>query len=506
MEWVIVGYVAILLAIGWVSSHRVKTDEDFYVAGRSVPLFASVAALLATWFGSSAIIGTTRNAYEHGLSGIVLEPLACGATLIVTGLFFAVPLWRMQLVTLAELFSTTYGPRSAWLSCAIQVPTFFCWIGAQYLSLAAIGETYLGWSFGFVVIASSILVVILTMSGGMWAVTWTETFQISIAIIGVVVLGLAVALSIGDGNPIRGVSEVIGRTPSEMLEFNPTRTLHSSLLLIGIFLTGLLGNIPGQDLLQRVFSSSGVQVARRMCVIAGILYLLIGLIPIFLGLAAHSHFAHQITDADVQGDRILPIIATNHLSLLFNMLFAIALISINIAVATSSTVSQAALLSNHVLARWKDRSSKPLKINRICLVIVTVGSIVAAYSGESVMELLEVSLAIVMCALFVPMTAAIYLKSPPRLCGTVSMISGTVVWAIRAGMERMTLWNVPIEQEHVSFPDAIAHQYGDSWFGKLAYLYAMIPSEIQGLAASLLSFLIVLFIQKSNARRGLHVN
>jgi Na+/proline symporter len=128
---------------------------------------------------------------------------------------------------------------------------------------------------------------------------------------------------------------------------------------------------------------------------------MVGLIPIFVGFAARLRLANHIKEDDVRGDQVLPIAASHFLSEPFEILLLLGLISVNLAVAASATISQTTILSNNVLGRWlRDESGSP-KRERACVIAVMIGSLIAAFSGESVMGLLEISLVIVMVALFV---------------------------------------------------------------------------------------------------------
>jgi hypothetical protein len=64
--------------------------------------------------------------------------------------------------------------------------------------------------------------------------------------------------------------------------------------------------------------------------------------------------------------------------------------------------------------------------------LVIAGSLAVAYSGESIMELLELSLVLVLVSLFVPMAIALYAPSKqarPRV-GNSAMIAGFVAWLV----------------------------------------------------------------------------
>ena len=122
-------YILFLIAVGFIAGRKVHSSAEYLLAGRDVPLPLAILSLLATWFGSSALLGTTQSTYSFGMSGTILEPFACGLTLIFCGAFFAKRLWNLGLATIADLFGEKLGPAGLWISSAIQVPTFFFWIG-----------------------------------------------------------------------------------------------------------------------------------------------------------------------------------------------------------------------------------------------------------------------------------------------------------------------------------------------------------------------------------------
>jgi len=482
-------YVIVLLSIGRWSAKNVDSSNDYLLAGRSVPLGLSVLSLLGTWFGSSAILGATRNTYESGMNGTVLEPFACAATLAFTGIFFAGPLWTRQVATVADLFRERMGPAAEWISCLIQIPTFFCWIGAQYLSIGALLETYLGMPAWIGAIVSSLVVLLILWSGGMWAVTWTNSFLVALSIASVVILFIGTASTVGGGDLISGVREVWTQTPREQLSFIPDMRLSTILGVVGLFLTGLLGNVPGQDLQQRVLCARSPQVARWCCIISSVLYLAVGLIPIFVGFAAKIRLADHITEDDVRGDQVLPIAASHFLSEPFEILLLLGLISVNLAVAASATISQTTILSNNVLGRWQNREAgNPIR-ERACVIAVMIGSLIAAFSGESVMGLLEISLVIVMVALFVPMCVCLFARTVAPWTGVASMLAGTLVWGCHVAVEG---WLSPGSgQASDTFGEPSALQW-----------YLAVPAEIQGLFASAMVAALPHFVKSRRKTEG----
>jgi solute:Na+ symporter, SSS family len=496
-KWLIValvGYFLALLGVSIYASKNVKTEQDFLVAGRRLPLHLSWGALMATWFGSSAIMGATRNSFESGVSGTILDPFACSATLLFTGFVFAAPLWRMQLFTMADFYQQKYGPRAEFIACLIQVPTFFCWIGAQYKSLSALGATYFGFEPLPVILFSACVILSYTLVGGMWSVTLTDAIQILIAVIGLVVLGYATASTIGAGNAATGVKTVLANAGTERLSFFTSPHPYAIMVAVGTFMTGLLGNVPGQDLQQRIFSSDSEKTAKLSCILSGILYFVFGLIPVFLGLAAYQNLQGKISTEDIENERILPIMAGEYLGEAMVIVFVIAVIAIVVSVATSASISQAAILATNVLGRWQTGDKEHLSLDRFCILIVTAGSVMVALTGESIMGLLDIQLSLAMCALFVPLAMGVFGKPLGQLSGVLPMIVGFSVWSMRECFQRFVIPLSKLEQlktddpqqyADVMYPAFVQTEWGGGFLGNMGSIYAMIPADIQGLLAAI---------------------
>jgi Na+/proline symporter len=148
-------FVGGLALVGRFASKGVETEAEYLVADRQVPLWLSVLALLATWFGSSSVIESSSKMYRGGIGEVLLDPIACGATLIFTGCFFAERFWKTQAATVADLFRQQFGPTAERLSCAIQIPSFFLWIGAQFLAMGQLIESALGLPLGMSILLSA---------------------------------------------------------------------------------------------------------------------------------------------------------------------------------------------------------------------------------------------------------------------------------------------------------------------------------------------------------------
>ena len=337
-------FVGGLALVGRFASRGVETEAEYLVADRQVPLWLSVLALLATWFGSSSVIESSSKMYRGGIGEVLLDPIACGLTLIFTGYFFAERFWKTQAATVADLFRQQFGPTAERLSCAIQVPSFFLWIGAQFLAMGQLIESALGLPLGVSILLSAAVAWAIVVGGGMWAVTWANSIMILVSLLSMLVLFGATAYGIGEGDAVAGWSRVIDAAPKDHFRID-TASFEKCFAILSVLLIGLLGNVPGQDLQQRVASAKSAATARWMCVVGGVLYLLIGLIPLYLGLAARWTFGDGLSESQLP----LNAIAARYLSEPFQILLIVGMFSLCLAVAASATLSQASIVSRNVI-------------------------------------------------------------------------------------------------------------------------------------------------------------
>ncbi len=448
----LIAYVLFLLGISIYASRRVENEADYLVAGRRLPLFLAWGTLIATWFGAATMFAAAGAARDEGLLGVVLDPFACAGTLILSGIFFARPLWRMELFTMADFYRRQYGPSAEIVGACIQVPAYFSWVALQYTALARILELYFEIPLAAGIVLVAAITLVYTLVGGMWSVTLTDTVQIVIALTGLVVLMIATLSDprLGDGDPVRGLMAVFERvaaTHPDHLRLVPAdMSLAVVLGWLGAWATGLFGNIPGQDLQQRAFSAKSADTAMYACILAGVLYLLFGMIPVTLGLA--SLVTHPNSSIDPVG-----FLAGEYLSTGMLVVFVVAVVSMVVSTATSAVLAPATILGHNLLARLPALSSRPLVRDRLCVVIVSLGGSALAMWGKSLMELLDVALSIQLVALFVPVLMGIYGRPRGAPPAVLSMLMGFGAWLVAFTMEHLDgVISVPLVSALTTIP------------------------------------------------------
>src|SRR5688572_21021409 len=167
------------------------------LAGRSLPLFLSAAALFATWFGAETVFGASSEFLEGGLYAVIEDPFGAALCLVLFGVFFARKLYNMNLLTLGDYFEVRYGKRTELIASVFLAPPYVGYIAAQLVAMGLILNVVAGMELWHGVVISAVVVTFYTFIGGMWAISITDFIQSIIIIVGLLILAIVLAQRAG---------------------------------------------------------------------------------------------------------------------------------------------------------------------------------------------------------------------------------------------------------------------------------------------------------------------
>jgi solute:Na+ symporter, SSS family len=119
----------------------------------------------------------------------VADPFGYAACIILTGLIFAVPLWRLKLTTIADLFRLRFDASVERTAVLLMVPTSLFWAAAQIRAFGQVLSSASELEIEIAVGIAAAVVILYTMAGGLLAAAWTDVVQGIVLIIGLCVLG-----------------------------------------------------------------------------------------------------------------------------------------------------------------------------------------------------------------------------------------------------------------------------------------------------------------------------
>jgi SSS family transporter len=414
----VVIYLFFTLIIGYWASKKVKTADDFAVAGRKLPFYMSSAALFATWFGSETILGSTEEFLKHGLIGVIEEPLGAALCLLIVGFFYAKRMYRTNAYTFSDVFGRRFGRSSELVSAIVMIPSFFSWIAAQFIALAMIFQLLFGLSFTEGIFAGTILVVLYTSMGGMWAVSWADTIQTAVIIFGLIAI-LIYFLAHKD------ISEVYQNSPDGFLDLYNSNRL-SWMEWLGAWCTIGLGSVASQDIFQRVVSARSERVAILSSVSASILYLLIGIIPLLI-VWIGSHYFPEFYDKN-QGNFISALIMEKT-PLWIRIIYFGALVSALLSTASGAILAPATVLAENVLNPIF-RKKELLTMMRFGVVIIAALSAIICFTGSSIFELAGQASVFSLVSVFIPFSFTLFYSKTTRTGVNTGMVIGLMAWGV----------------------------------------------------------------------------
>lgn len=418
----IIAYLLLTVLIGVWAARRVKSTGDFMLAGRSLPLMLSSAALFATWFGSETVFGASSEFLEGGLYGVIEDPFGAVLCLLLFGIFFTRKLYNLNLLTLGDFFRVRFGKRTELVASLFLALPYSGYIAAQLVAMALILNVVTGIPVWQGVIASSLVVTVYTYVGGMWAISITDFVQSILIIAGLFILALVLSVKAG------GVSEVLSEASPGTFRFLPTADTKSILAYIAAWCVLGLGSIPSQDVFQRSMSSRSATVAEYSCYIGAILYLIFSMLPLYISLCTkHLYPAEYSSDTQVA----LPSMVLQHTGLWVQVLFFGSLLSAIMSTTSSAILAPASIFSENLikpLFRHRISDARFLLITKICVVFFSVVASVMACMRSNIYELVGESSILSLVSLFVPLTLGLYWKKASSAGAILSMFAGILSW------------------------------------------------------------------------------
>ena len=280
--WFVLGYGLIMVILGIWFSRRIKTSDDFILAGRSLGPIILAGTLLATFTGSGTITGGANSlGYSHGFWAAVIISLPVGFIGLGTLYLIAPKIRAFGKYTISQVLEEKYGQGAKVLSAIIIILAYVGIVSYQFKGLAFVLNVTTGIPVEMGTIISAVLIIFLAVIGGLMAIAPTDALSSFLMILGLLVAIPSVLIAGG------GWGQVAANLPPENLGLTGTLSVFE---MIGYMLPFIFLMLGDQNIYQRLASSKGEKSARSGLLVwfAGI-FLVFPAIP-FIAMVARSIF------------------------------------------------------------------------------------------------------------------------------------------------------------------------------------------------------------------------
>ncbi len=425
----VIAYLVLSIAIGLYAATRVHNSRDYITAGRNLPMPVVIAMVFATWFGAETVLGISATFLDEGFRGLISDPLGASLCLVLFGLVFARPLYRMNLLTLGDYFRVRYNRGTELVLSLCIVLSYLGWVAAQVTALGLVFNVLsadaVSTRQGMMIGAGVVLTY--TLFGGMWSVAVTTFVQMIVIIVGLLMVTSEAAEQAG------GVATVISAAHAEgKFEFLPRLEFVDMVGWIAALFTMMLGSIPQQDVFQRVNSSKDERIAVCGTTLGGIGYFFFAAVPLFLAYSA------KLVDADmverlsaIDSQLILPTMVVEYMPFYMQVIFFGALLSVIMSTASGTLLAPSVTFSENVIRPFRPRMTdrQLLWTTRMTVAVFTL--IVTAYAiatEASIHTMVENAYRITLAGAFVPLTAGLFWRRANSLGAALAVAFGLLTW------------------------------------------------------------------------------
>ncbi len=186
-------YFVFVLGIGWALRRFVRSSEDFFLSGRSIPAWIAGLAFISANLGAQEVIGMAASGAKYGIMTSHFYWVGAMPAMVFIGLFMMPFYYGSRARSVPEYLKLRFDEKTRGLNAIT-----FAWMtifssGISMYALAKLLELILGWSFHGSIILTGVIVLIYIFMGGLTSAIYNEVLQFFLIVLGflpLVLLGL----------------------------------------------------------------------------------------------------------------------------------------------------------------------------------------------------------------------------------------------------------------------------------------------------------------------------
>jgi SSS family solute:Na+ symporter len=186
-------YFAFVLGIGWVLRRYVRSSEDFFLSGRSIPAWIAGLAFISANLGAQEVIGMGASGAKYGMMTSHFYWVGAIPAMVFVGIFMMPFYYGSRARSVPEYLKLRFDEKTRGFNAmTFAVMTVFS-SGISMYALAKLLELVLGWNFHTSIVLSALIVLGYIFLGGLTSAIYNEVLQFFLIVLGflpLVLLGL----------------------------------------------------------------------------------------------------------------------------------------------------------------------------------------------------------------------------------------------------------------------------------------------------------------------------
>jgi SSS family solute:Na+ symporter len=190
---ILIVYFVFVLGIGWTLRRFVRSSEDFFLSGRSIPTWIAGLAFLSANLGAQEVIGMAASGAKYGMMTSHFYWIGAIPAMVFVGLFMMPFYYGSRARSVPEYLRLRFDEKTRGFNAITFAGMTVLSSGISMYALAKLLELVLGWNFHASVLVSAAIVLAYIFLGGLTSAIYNEVLQFFLIVLGflpLVMLGL----------------------------------------------------------------------------------------------------------------------------------------------------------------------------------------------------------------------------------------------------------------------------------------------------------------------------
>ncbi|NTU44949.1 MAG: sodium:solute symporter [Chlorobiaceae bacterium] len=323
-----------------------KSSKDYFLGNHNLPWIVSMLSIVASETSVLTFVSVPGLAYRGDWTFL---QLAMGYIVgrVLVSLILLPMYFKHGVSSIYEIIGLRYGPGMQKVAAIVFLVTRTLGDAIRFLAAGVVVQVVTGWSLPLAVMIIGVVTLVYTLSGGIKAVVWLESFQFSLYLLGGILSIVFLLQSIDQGLPSI-ISSLLAAGKLNIINTDP-HILTNPLTFISAFIGGILLSLSshGVDymMVQRVLGCKDLRSARKAMIGSGFFVFFQFSVFLFAG-SLISVFMHG---APMEKDREFAFFIVHHLPAGLKGLLIAGVLSAAMSTHSSAINSLASSTVNDIL-------------------------------------------------------------------------------------------------------------------------------------------------------------
>ncbi len=194
---IILIYFGVTLGIGLTLRSRMKSSEDFFLSGRSLPSWVTGLAFVGANLGALEILGMGANAAQYGILQAHFYWIGAIPAMIFVAIFMMPFYYGSKAHSVPGFLKMRYNEATRGFNAITFAILTLLTSGINMYAAALVFNVLLGWSLDACIWAAAVFIMAYILLGGLTSSIYNETLQFFLIVAGLLPLTIIGLINVG---------------------------------------------------------------------------------------------------------------------------------------------------------------------------------------------------------------------------------------------------------------------------------------------------------------------